>query len=196
MAISVRNILLANDDLTVIGPPETLEVLVDIGPQGTRGSQFFVGSGNPNIVNIGQTPLLNDIYLNVSPGGEVGYVYQYQAQPGGNTWVKVIDIFPTIYSINYLVPFTTGTGSASIPISDILEVTGTPLTAENFSVQYSIAHTNPVASSMSIPPLAGAEEDLVINFEAIEYLSGSWSGLDEEVTVNILITIVETPAVS
>lgn len=196
MAIDVRNILVANDDLTVLGPPATLEVLVDIGPQGIRGSQFFVGVGNPNLVNIGQTPQINDIYLNTSPGGEVGYIYQYQAQPGGNTWVQVLDIYPTVYSINYEVPFTSGSGSATIPVSDIVEVTGTPLTAENFSVQYSIAHTNPIASAMAIPALVGSGDNLVINFDAIEYSGGSWSALDEEVTVHILITIVETPAVS
>jgi hypothetical protein len=196
MSIDVRNILLANDDLTVLGPPATIDVLVDIGPEGTRGSQFFVGVGNPNSINIGQTPLLNDLFLNVSPGGEVGYIYQYQAQPGANTWVRVLSISPTIYSINYQVPFVSGSGSATIPIADIVEITGTPLTAENFSVQYSIVHSNPIASSMNVPPLAGAEDDLVIDFEAIEYASSTWSGLDEEVVVHILVTIVETQEVS
>ena len=196
MAITTRNILLANDDLTVLGPPATLDVLVDIGPQGIRGSQFFVGTGNPNNITIGQTPQINDLFLNTSPGGELGYIYQYQSQPGGNTWVRVLDIFPTMYSVNYEVPFTSGVGSATIPIDDIVEVTGTPLTAENFSVQYSIAHTNPTASSMAIPALVGSGDNLVINFEAIEYASSTWSALDEEVTVHILITIVETPDVS
>lgn len=196
MAITTRNILLANDDLTVLGPPATLDVLVDIGPQGIRGSQFFVGTGNPNNITIGQTPQINDLFLNTSPGGELGYIYQYQSQPGGNTWVRVLDIFPTMYSVNYEVPFTSGVGSATIPIDDIVEVTGTPLTAENFSVQYSIAHTNPTASSMAIPALVGGGDNLVINFEAIEYASSTWSALDEEVTVHILITIVETPDVS
>lgn len=184
------DVLFNNDDITVLGPPQTLEVLVDIGPTGQRGSQFFVGSGNPNSISIGQTPELNDLFLNTSPSGEYGYIYQYVSQPGGNTWVKVIDIFPTMYSINYAVTFDAGSGEAIIPIADIVTVTGTPLTAENFSVQYSVAHTNPVASSMSIPPLAGAEDNLVINFEAIEYVSSSWSALDEEVTVHINITIV------
>lgn len=196
MTIDIRNILLANDDLTVLGPPATLDVLVDIGPQGIRGSQFFVGVGNPNLISIGQTPQINDLYLNTSPGAESGYIYQYQSQPGGNTWVRVLDIFPTIYSINYEVPFSSGSGSATIPIDDILEVTGSPLTAENFSVQYSIAHTAPVSSSMQIPPLVGSGDNLVINLEAVEYVSSAWSALDEPVTVHFNITIIEAPAVS
>lgn len=189
-------VLLSNDDITVLGPPPIVEVLVDIGPKGTRGSQFFVGVGDPNIVNIGQTPNLNDLYLNTSPGGELGYIYQYQASPGGDSWVSVLDIYPTVYSTNYDVTFESGSAEVIIPIADIVTVTGTPLTAENFSVQYSIAHTNPVASSMQIPPLVGAEDNLVINLEAVEYVSSAWSALDEPVTVHFNITIVEAPAVS
>ena len=189
-------VLLSNDDITVLGPPPIIEVLVDIGPKGDRGSQFFVGVGNPNIVNIGQTPELNDLYINTSPGGELGYLYQYQSSPGGSSWVQVLDIYPSVYSINYDVTFVSGSAQVIIPIADIVTVTGTPLVAENFSVQYSIAHTNPVASAMQIPPLAGAEDNLVINLEAIEYASSTWSALDEPVTVHINITIVEAPAVS
>lgn len=189
-------VLLSNDDITVLGPPPIIEVLVDIGPKGTRGSQFFVGVGDPNIINIGQTPNLNDLFINASPGGEIGYLYQYQSSPGGNSWVQVLDIYPSVYSINYDVTFESGSAEVIIPIADIVTVTGTPLIAENFSVQYSIAHTNPVASSMQIPPLVGEEDNLVINLEAIEYASSTWSALDQAVTVHINITIVEAPAVS
>ena len=189
-------VLLSNDDVTVLGPPPVIEVLVDIGPKGDRGSQFFVGVGDPNIVNIGQTPNLNDLYLNTAPSGTLGYIYQYQSSPGGNSWVEVLNIYPTVYSTNYDVTFEAGSAEVVIPISDIVTVTGSPLVAENFSVQYSIAHTNPVASAMQIPPLAGAGDNLVINLEAIEYVSSAWSALDEPVTVHINITIVEAPEVS
>ncbi len=49
---------------------------------------------------------------------------------------------------------------------------------------------------MQIPPLVGAEDNLVINLEAVEYASSAWSALDEPVTVHFNITIVEAPAVS
>ena len=42
------NVVLSNDDLTVLAPPDSVDVLVDIGPQGTRGSKVFVGVGEPN----------------------------------------------------------------------------------------------------------------------------------------------------
>ena len=80
------DVLLDNDDITVLGPPEIVELLVDVGATGTRGSQIFVGIGDPNVVEIGQTPLLNDLYINASPGADYGYLYQYVSQPGENLW--------------------------------------------------------------------------------------------------------------
>lgn len=187
-------ILLDNDDITVLGPPEIVELSVDIGAKGTRGSQIFVGVGNPNIISIGQTPLLNDMYINASPGADYGYMYQYVSQPGGNVWVEILRISPTIYSENHLATFVAGTGASTgsasiiIPLSNILTVTGAPPTADHFNVQYTIAHTNPTSSSMTIPSLV--DDDLIINIEAIEYDSGSWQALDGEITVHIFVSIV------
>ena len=190
------DVVLNNDDITIFAPPATVELLVDIGSRGARGSQFFVGVGNPNSINIGQVPNLNDLYINTSPGGELGYIYQYRSEPGGNVWIEVLDIYPSVYSENAQVTFESGLAEVIIPISEIVTVTGTPLTSDNFSIQYSIAHTNPVASSMQIPALVGAGDNLIINLNAVEYASSTWSGLDESVTIHFNITIVESGPVS
>jgi len=188
------DVLLSNDDITVLGPPAVVELLVDIGPSGTRGSQVFVGVGDPNSIVIGQTPLLNDLYINTSPGGELGYMYQYVSEPGGDTWIKVLDLNPSIYSINYEAIFSAGTTSITIPIADIVEVTGSPLTADNFNVQHSITHSNPIASSISIPALTGDGSNLVVDVTAVEYSSESgpaeWLELDGYLTVHLVISIV------
>jgi hypothetical protein len=187
-------ILLSNEDITVLGPPEIVELSVDIGAKGVRGSQIFVGIGNPNIISIGQTPILNDMFINASPGPDYGYMYQYVSQPGGNTWTEVLRINPVIYSENHLATFVAGTGSTTgsssviIPISNIITVTGAPITADNFNVQYTIVNDNPVSSSMMIPSLI--TDDLVIEIEAIEYASGSWQPLEGEITIHVFISIV------
>ena len=185
MAIDV---LLNTDDIVVFGPPDVVEVLVDIGPSGTRGSQVFVGVGDPNLIEIGQTPILNDLYINTSPGVDYGYLYQYVSEPGGDTWIQVLKINPTIYSENHLTTYTDGAASIVIPIADIVTVTGTPLTAENFNVQYSIAHDNPVATGMAVPTLVGT--NLTINFTAAEYSGSTWSDFSGEVVTHLFITIV------
>jgi hypothetical protein len=180
-------VLVSNDDLTVLGSPEVVELLVDIGPTGTRGSKIFVGIGDPNLVGIGggQTPLLNDIYINTSPGADYGYLYQYISQPGGTTWVQVLKINPTIFSYINETTYDSGVGEIIIPISSITNVTG--LTDSNFNVQYNIKNLNPISSSITSINIVGT--DLVINIKAIEYDSG-WIDLNGVMTTYIFISIV------
>ena len=191
----MTEVILSNDDVTVLGPPDTVEVLVDIGPTGTRGSQVFVGIGDPNVIEIGQTPLLNDLYINASPGENYSYLYQYVSEPGGDLWVEIIKLNPTIYSKRLLTSFSNGEAQIIVPISSIVNITGAPLVAENFSIQYSIRNDSPVSSSMIVPALIGTGENLVINLKAAEYTlesgpSADWQALEGTVGVDIFITIV------
>lgn len=195
------DVLLSNDDVTVLGPPNTVEVLVDIGPTGTRGSKVFVGSGNPNTLTtsgsiFGQSIILNDLYINTSPGTNYAYMYQYVAEPGGNTWTEILALNPTIYSKLHTTTYSNGEASITIPIADIVTVTGSPLTANNFVVQYSISHTHAVASTVTVPALVGDGSNLVLNFKAVEYHPESgpteWIDLDEEVITHLLISVVQS----
>jgi hypothetical protein len=186
----MADVVLSNDDLTVLAGPSTVELLVDIGPTGTRGSKFFVGIGNPNSLS-GLGQILNDMYIDTAPGPNYGYLYQYISAPGGSSWVEVLRVNPTIYSKLHTVTFVSGTsssmgsGSVVIPITDISTAPG--LTAENFNVQYSIQNANPLASSVSSIQISGT--DLVINLEASEY-DGTWGPLDAEVSVYIFLSVM------
>jgi hypothetical protein len=191
-------VLVSTDSITVVGPPNIVEVLVDIGPTGTRGNRFIVGSGDPNLstvngVLLSNSLILNDMYINTTPGADYGYLYQYVAGLNNTSqWIQVLDMNPVIYSETHLTNYTAGAAQISIPISNI--VSQTSLTAENFNIQYSIAHSNPLASSMSIPALAGSGTNLVINFNAVEYDDDSgpaeWIPLDGTVTTHLFISIV------
>jgi hypothetical protein len=184
------DVVLSNDDLTVLSGPEVIELLVDIGPTGTRGSKVFVGIGNPNSATI-STKILNDLYINSAPGSDYGYLYQYVSEPGGDTWVEVLRLNPTIYSKLHTVNFVSGTsayaggGSVVIPITNISTALG--LTAANFNVQYSIQNTKPLASSLSSINISGT--NLVINLEASEY-DETWGPFDAEVSVHIFVSVM------
>ena len=130
------------------------------------------------------------MYINTAPGENYGYMYQYISQAGANTWIEVLKVSPAIYSSVETIVFTSGAGAITIPISNIVTVSGSPLTASNFSVQFQIEGANPIASSMEIPALAGAGTNLVINFDAVQYSSGSWSNLSGSKTVHLFISIV------
>lgn len=184
------DVVLSNDDVTVLSSPETIELLVDIGPTGTRGSKFFVGTGDPNDDDTLE-PLLNDLYVNVSFGSSQGYLYQYVSEPGGDVWVEVLNINPAIYSKIHTVTFASGTssdigsGTILVPITDITEVTG--LAGVNFNVQYSIVNANPLASSISSVTVSGT--DLVVNLQVSEY-DGTWGAFDSETDVHLFVSVV------
>lgn len=192
-------VLVNTEDITVLGPPPVVNVQLDIGATGVRGSKVFVGTGTPNSLTtsgtiFGQTLYLNDLYINNAPGEDYSYMYQYISSLGTNTWVPILKINPTLYSRNFLQTFTSGTTTISIPIADIVQVTGTPLTEENFSIKFSIGHSNPTAASITSVAITGASSDtLSISLKAAELNSGTWSNLAETVTVHLLITIVLDP---
>jgi len=187
-------VLVNTDDITVLGPPAEVKVQLDIGATGVRGSQVFVGTGHPNEVDIGQTPILNDLYINNAPGDEYSYLYQYISSPGTETWIPILKVNPTIYSANHLQTFTAGSTTITIKVANIVQITGTPLTEENFSIKFSIGHSNPVAASISSVAITGtSNEDLSISLQAAELDSGTWEDLSATVTVHVLITVILNP---
>lgn len=180
-------VVLNNEDLTVIGPPEQIAVSVDFGEKGDPGSQTYVGIGDPNEVAIGFTPVLNDIYINASPDANYSYLYQYVSQPGGNVWVKVLRINPALYSNIYTTTFTTGSGAVQIPLADITTATG--LTSSSFSIQHSIEHANATASSISSVSLASGT--LTINIKASQISGTTVSNLTGTAKIHLFISIIQ-----
>ena len=85
------NVVLDTDELTVLGPPASIDLQVDIGPAGERGSYIYSGFADPNVSS---TPFLNlppkigDLYLRVSDNT----IYQYSSVPGGNQWIEITDL--------------------------------------------------------------------------------------------------------
>ena len=77
-------IVVSSEDLTVFGGPATVNVEVDFGPTGDRGSQIFANTGKPVIGGNGLTALapdcqLFDLYINIlASDDEYQYVYQLQ----------------------------------------------------------------------------------------------------------------------
>lgn len=187
-------VLVNTDDITVLGPPAQVNVQLDIGATGNRGSQIFVGTGNPNEIEIGQDPILNDLYINNAPGDEYSYMYQYISGLGGLAWIPILKVNPTIYSANHLQTFSSGSSILRIPIANIVQISGASLTEENFSVKFSIGHSNPVAASISAVAITGTNnETLSITLKAAELSSGTWQNLSTTVTVHLLITVILDP---
>jgi hypothetical protein len=193
-------IVVSTDDLTVLAPPDEIELLLDYGPTGQRGSKIFTGIGEPADFTssgqiFGQDLYINDYYINAAPGPDYSYLYQYRTGAGGssNAWFKVIKINPTIYSSINDIYFTDGEGSLEIPIANITSIAPESLLSSNFSIQYSLVNNNPLASSISLISISGT--DLVVDFKAAEYVSSAWQDLDSGVSpipfpIHLFITVV------
>jgi hypothetical protein len=184
------NSVVETDSITVFGPPETIEVSLDIGATGERGSLIYSGSGDPNLntgVFINEQPKLSDLYLRTDTGADYGLIYQYNAVPGGNEWQSILKIIPILYSTIEEVEFISGSASVTIPLSNIYEDAPSSLTANNFSVQLTPEYSEAVALSISTKGLTtGESKSLVIGMRA---KSGT-TDLNDTINVNMLITVV------
>lgn len=186
---AIFDVLLNTDDIVVLGGPSQIDVSVDIGPEGTRGSKFFVGSGNPNTLTLPETPLLGDLFINSSTATEYAWVYLYtQSVSGTNTWQPTLRLQPSIYSSNAEITFDSdGLATVEILLSDIVsDVTITD--SSRYIVQITPEHSDPCSISINSKSISSGY--LYINLEAIEYSSSSWQKLQGVVTLGITISVV------
>jgi hypothetical protein len=183
------NVVLQNDDLTVLGPPASIDLQVDIGPKGDPGSFIYSASGDPNVVT---TPFTNnpasigDLYFRTSNNT----IYQYLAVPGGDQWEIISNIDPIAYNAIENITFSAGSGSVSILLNNIYENAPINLSTNDLAIQLTAIKTNPVVLSISNKTLTnGATRSLLLDFIGAEYSSGTWSSLSGSVSVNIGVNI-------
>ena len=200
----MADVVLTTDELLVLSGPSSVNVEVDFGPEGERGSLFYVSVGNPNTALTGQTPKAKDLCVNIlKTDNEYSYVYQYNSDgANGFQWYPIIKLNPLQYNKILTGTFVDGSKVFNIPVNYIVdEETSQTLTSANFNITYSIPNDNPIASSMTIPALdidSGAGGDnLIINLKAVEHRTdidsgpyGDWALLNAEVVTHIFISIL------
>jgi hypothetical protein len=211
----VVDIVLSSDELTVLGGPASINVSVDLGPQGTRGSYIFTGDGKPTdqAVEFNASKQVNDLYINLKPSdNEYLFLYQRVLVNGVETWQKVLRLVPNTAFYNPPVTFVNGqavteiaTGvyvpDALFPLASFfsLEDLG-EFTYLDFNIQYSLLADNPVSSSINVSEItstvtyAGAEiplgsPHLPISCSAVEYVDGAWQPLNGQYLIHLLITV-------
>lgn len=171
-------VVVIDPELSVYGPVEEVSVLVNVGQTGVRGSRQFVGSGLPSGETIPETPLANDLYLNV----DNSYLYQYI----NSSWTLVGKFAPTTYNIVEGTTFISGSASFTFDIFDMFGITETN---SGFIVQHNIiGTTDPIASVITQPTLVGTELSFDIKGKS---LSGSWSNLTGNYDVMLSISLGE-----
>ena len=112
------DVLLSSEDLSVYGGPASIDVNVDFGAQGIRGSFIFTGFGKPTDadVDLPETIQPYDLYINLKPSDiEYLFLYQYGSINGVETWSKVLRLIPNTALANIPVIFYNGEAVTFIP---------------------------------------------------------------------------------
>jgi hypothetical protein len=184
--------IISNDELVVVGPPASVSVSVDIGPQGERGSQFYTGVGTPSEnSSILTDAKINDLYINSKLGGNYGVVYKLNAVPGGSSWQSILKFQPISHSIQEIVSFTSGTGSISIPLADFYSNAPENLDPNTILIQATSELDNPAFVSVSNKNIqdVSSVKTFIAELKGAEFVSGSVSLISSSaVPVNFYIT--------
>ncbi len=191
------DVVIAPDSVDVVGGVSSVKINTTIGATGTRGSHIFVGSGNPNKAETlipGGSPQVFDMFINLSPDDvEYLFMYQYLNQDGDFTWVRLLRLIPNTYLENQSLTFVDGTATAYVPIAQVIPLASVGVyQATNFNIQYSIAGTDSIASSVQINGIEFPNNiaNLKLTFKGVKYSGGSWSTLSGSYPIHLLVTIV------
>jgi hypothetical protein len=182
----VADVVLSTVDLDVFGGPTSVDVSVDFGQTGTRGSRVWAGAGDPDVYLAAQDIKLYDLYINTNTEDSFySWLYQYVIEVGNPAWVPILKLDPSQYSTIASTTFTAGSATINIPISSI---TGDAATAvADYIVRYSVSNSNPVATAFTYS-IVGT--DLRIIIKAAEFASSTWSDLVGSKNVHLFISYV------
>lgn len=183
-------------DLNVLGGPTDIEIAVDYGQRGDRGSVILYGQGKPSLVTLPQDPVVYDMYVNLLPSDdEYQWMYQYVSKPSGYGWSPIFKLNPNTFSKNEELSFVNGSVEVWIPVVSVMgqssEIGNT--TSSSFNVQHTIVNQNPVASSITLGDISLSPEEVLalpITIKAAEFSGGEWTGLTGQKYVHLFITMV------
>lgn len=181
-------VLLDTPEISVIGPPATIDLQLDVGGKGARGSQIYSGFDDPNVDPPDASILPNDLFIRESQGQTEGYLYQYLSDgAGGFQWEKIGSLKPSIYSDVASLSASVGNISASagiytyeVSIAEAFsEYTATSISASNLNVQISTEFDDaPVITSLKTKSVNNVTNFINVDFYSLYYNSASAQWLD------------------
>jgi hypothetical protein len=200
----MTEVVLSTDQLTVLGGPSSINVEVDMGATGPRGSYTYIGYGHPNTTTSldDKDIQVYDLYIDVDPSSD-SYKTMFHYIDLVSGWQSVVRLSPNTYNFNKVIGSSTSSaplkwvdGSATISLAMVSIVP--PEIANNtsidkFNIQYSINNSDTdsvISSTFSVGELTGTPTSLPITIKAIEYVDSSWRPIDSTVIVNLFINVV------
>lgn len=188
--------LIEIEEILVTTGPAEVQVQVDIGQKGEQGTLIYTSLGDPNDA-LSVSPSYLDLAINVLPT-DPGYSYIYQwatNQVGESQWMPIIKLNPSIKSKRFTKTFDSGVATINLYIDEVTDSDSiATLTKDNFSIQFSIENSNPLATGIVLGEIfqEPIEERLVLplTINASELSGSTWSDLDGIKNVHILASVV------
>jgi hypothetical protein len=178
----MAEVVVANDDLVVLGGPAAISLSLDVGATGTRGSYIFNDIGKPtsNQISFSIPPIIGDLYININPSdNEYLYLYQYKLVNGVLAWTKILRLVPNTVLLNPYFKFIDGEAYTPIVLNNnLLFVRGVisslgeggleneqleQLDYRDLNIQLRVGGASPVMSNLVI-------EDINTTFSGITYI--------------------------
>lgn len=160
----------ASNDVSVIGGPSTINVIVDAGPPGQRGSQIYTGPGNPTDAIV-QLPsiLINDMFINLNPESpDYLYLWQYNSQDGVVAWRKALRLIPNTILINPVIKFINGLAHTTVPYQgSYIDVKGVYLPLSSFGETTDIENINPRDFNIQMNMISDKASSIALNLKEI-----------------------------
>lgn len=189
----MAEIILSTEDLAVFGGPASLDVNVDFGPTGVRGSRIYGVAADPRLVTTEKPSDIQnfDIAMVISPS-EPDYLTVYQKiGTTADEWLQFASLVPNVYSAKAYVTFTSGAATGIIPASDLFTLD--TYTADQFMVQLALeqegVQTKPSSVGYSLSVVdSGAKKYLVVAVNAIEFDGTAWGPVNGERIAHLFIS--------
>lgn len=131
---STLDVLVNSADLVVLGPPNSLEIEVDRGARGDRGTKTFYGGIDPNSLTptefntaYGYTPIYGDVFVSTAAGATYGQYYMYSYVPGGDEWVASFSLQSAASELFYTGNYTWS--ASAFPNIDIISASASSSSA-------------------------------------------------------------------
>ena len=177
--------------LDVYGGPATIDVSLDYGPQGQRGSKIFVGSGNPEVELADEDVNVGDFFINTLQGDPFyGWLYAYVPSVTGAAWETALALNPSQHSEIKTEAFNND-GVATLFVPKKLITKDSVVLKDRFTIRYSIENEDlfPVSSSFKYElAIVNDEENVKITISAIKYSGSAWSNLTGTHRVHLFIS--------
>ena len=189
----MAEIILSTEDLTVFGGPSSIDLDIDFGPTGTRGSRIYGVSADPRLVTTQKPADIQnyDIAMVISPS-EPDYLTVYQKiGTTSDEWIQFASLVPNVYSAKTYITFSNGVATGAIPASDLFILDS--YTADQFMVQVAIEEEDAVTKPSSVGiSLAvedvGGKKVLYITATAAEFDAGTWSAINGQRIAHLFIS--------